>query len=73
MIQLDLKRDLAPIVRHLRKLGVNDDKEIGKILTKNPYILINGLSRFQEQTGTHNLTLVVVVVVVVVGVVVKLL
>ena len=50
MIQLELKRDLAPIVRHLRKLGVNDDTDIGKILTKNPYILIKGLSQFKEQT-----------------------
>ena len=50
VIQLDLKRDLAPIVRHLRKLGIDDDKVIGKILTQNPYILINGLSQFKEQT-----------------------
>ena len=41
---------LKPIVRHLRRLGVRDDRDVGKILVQNPFILINGLSTFKEKT-----------------------
>lgn len=50
VIQMDLTHDLKPILRHMRKIGIKDS-DIGSILTRNPYILINGPSEFKEKTN----------------------
>ena len=49
-MNMDPEHDLAPIVRRLRQLGVTEDQDVGKILTKNPMILINGPASFKIQT-----------------------
>jgi len=50
VIQLEPERDLRPIVRHLRRLGVTKNEDVGQILTQNPFILIYGPTIFKEKT-----------------------
>ena len=50
VIQLEPERDLRPIVRHLRRLGVTKSEDVGQILTQNPFILIYGPTIFKEKT-----------------------